>query len=180
MQTFDETLDPNEAKDFYYNAAPAMPSGEAIGAMPVVAFVAANGVSCPVVSYSGKTVRMRLTGGIPGATSTFTLTITGDASPPTVLEVGLAVNVVDSIIGPVAETPTEALTRYIAEARARRHDVIMGEAVISIWKGGKRMEVKVASLEQLNAYITAMERELHALTATAAGKPRRRAIGVYF
>lgn len=180
MQVFAESLDPNESKDFFFNAAPLLPESEGIAAVPVVNFAEANGVTCPLVSYSGKMVRIRLTGGTPGARATFTLTITGDATPPTVLEVGLGVNVVDSIIGPTAETPTETLTRYIAEAKAKRHDVAMGDVVVDVWRGGKRMKMTAPTLEQLNAYIAEMERELASLTAVAAGRPRRAAIGTYF
>lgn len=74
------------------------------------------------------------------------------------------------------ETPADTLRRYIAEAKARRQEVALGEAVIDVWRGGRRMKMTVTSIAELNAYIGQMERELEAILAGADGRPRRRAI----
>lgn len=175
METFKETLDPNESKDFYYDVSPALPANENIADVSV-AFVDANGVSAPTVSYDAKLVRIRLQGGVAGTKSTFTLRVLGDATPPSDLEFGLAVNVVDSVSGPVGETAAQTLARYIAEAKAQRHAVMLGEVVIEVWRAGRKLTMKAVSLTELNNYISGMERELANLTATAEGRPRRRAI----
>lgn len=78
----------------------------------------------------------------------------------------------------MAETEVERLTRLVAEAEAQRHLVALGQAIVDVWRDGRRVTRKVSSLAELDAYIAGLRRDLEKATATAAGRPARRAIGL--
>lgn len=77
----------------------------------------------------------------------------------------------------MATLPTLAdLQNMLAEAKAQRHVVALGNAVVEVWRNGRRVQVEVTSIEKLQDYIMALEREIDEQTMADAGKNKRRAI----
>lgn len=72
----------------------------------------------------------------------------------------------------------EQLETWIAEAEARRHEVAMGEAVIDVWRDGRRVRRTFTKVEKLDAYIFSLRRELSEAQAAASGLARRRPINL--
>jgi hypothetical protein len=79
-----------------------------------------------------------------------------------------------------AETDVERLTREIAEAKSQRALVATGQAVIDVWRDGRRIRKMIPTIEQLEAYIRQLQSEL-VEAQVAAGitvTPRRTAISL--
>ncbi len=68
----------------------------------------------------------------------------------------------------------------IAAAEARRQEVALGEAVVEVWRDGRRMRLQVPTIDELNKHIAAMRTALvEAQIAEGICPPRRRrAIGL--
>lgn len=79
---------------------------------------------------------------------------------------------------PIPQTEVERITAEIADAKAMRVKVMMGEAVTEVWREGRRVVKPLPTLNELNAYIRVLETELAEATRVAEGKPKRRAIGI--
>jgi hypothetical protein len=107
-------------------------------------------------------------------------------TPPLRLETHIILTVQEQIIGSdyvpstTVETEVERITRELSEARAARAALMNGETVQEMWRDGRRIIKKLPSLSEINATILTLERELADATSVAAGRPKRRAIGVYF
>lgn len=179
MQIFDEPLDPSETKDFAFDWSLQLGEGEVI-ASQVVTFITAAGTTSPSDSASDTVSTVWLKDGNDGERATFTVRITTSGGRK--LEVALGVNIVDSLSEPVAETDIERLTREIAECKAQRINVASGNAVVDVWREGRRVRKNVASLKDLNDLIRILEGELVLAKGDAGvvATPRRTAIGTYY
>jgi hypothetical protein len=177
MFTYTETLDPNEVRSFAQAWGDELSDGEAINANPTVTFVEAAGTTQPTAaSFASQTTLVWLTGGTPGATALFTVRVT--TSQQRTLERAYAVRIVETTFVPPAETEVERLTREIAEAKAQRALVATGQAVIDVWRDGRRIRKMIPTLAELEAHIRQLEGELYTaqLAAGIDARPRRSAI----
>lgn len=178
MKVFAEPLDPSETKDFAFDWSPQLSAGETVSAQ-VVTFIDAAGTTSPSNSVATPISRVWLTGGTHGARVIFIIRVT--TSGGKTLEESFGVNVVDSVLGPVAETDVERLTREITECKAQRVKVATGGGVVMLWRDGRRVSYQIASTDNLNNLIRVLEGELAAAQAAAGivpATPRRRAIGL--
>lgn len=180
MQIFDESLDPSETKDFAFDWSAQLGDGETVTSHSV-AFIDAAGTTSPINTLATPVSRVWLTGGTHGSRAIFT--IRANTSGGRTLEAALGVNIVDSVIGPAAETGIERLTREIKECKAQRINVATGNAVIEVWRDGRRVRKHISTIDELNELIRVLEGEL-AEAQVAAGittaSPRRTAIGVRY
>ncbi len=104
--------------------------------------------------------------------------------PPLRTETHVILTVEEQIVGssyvPAAETDIERLTREIAAVKAQRVNLATGGAVAQLWRDGRRVEYKIASMSELNDLVRMLESELAAAQVAAGITPtnRRRAIGL--
>lgn len=175
MQVFEETLDPSETKDFAFDWSPQLGDGETVLSQTVT-FIDAAGTTSPSNSLASPISRVWLTGGTHGLGAIFT--IRAVTSGGRTLEQALAVNVVDSVLGAPAETEIERLTREIAECKAQRVNVALGNAVVEIWRDGRRIKKLISTINELNSLIRVLEGELVSaqVAAGVTTTSRRRAI----
>ena len=70
----------------------------------------------------------------------------------------------------------------IDEAKAQRHKVALGQAVIDVWRDGRRMRREITRVSELDDYISRLEGELIMAQLAEGITPARRrgAIGTYF
>lgn len=61
----------------------------------------------------------------------------------------------------------------ITAARAQQSAVLLGQAVVEVWRDGRRMKLQVTTPEQLAAHIADLERELAAAQIEAGITPTR-------
>lgn len=175
LLVFPETLDPDDSKTYQYDWSKELGEGETVDSH-VVTVISASGATKVSDGVAGSISQVKFTAGTPGERVIFTIRMTKSSGD--VKELGFGIDILESTYVPADETEVETITRYIVEAKARRHSVALGEAVIDVWRDGRRMRMTVSSIEELNGYISQMENELAKATATAAGTPRRRAIGL--
>lgn len=177
MHLYKETKDPSETKDYAFDWGPKLAEGETISAI-AVALVDAAGCGNPSNSEASGVTRVLLSSGSHGQRCVYTVRVT--TSGGRTLEEAFGVDVVDTVLGAPVETEVDRLTRQIAEAKAQRHKVAKGEAVVEVGRDGRRMVRKFASMGELEAYIRALESELAAMQIEAGETPtrRRRAIGL--
>lgn len=177
MFTYTETLDPNEVRSFAQAWGDELRDGESITAAPTVTFIEAAGTTQPTAaSFASQTTLVWLTGGNAGSTATFTARVT--TSQGRTLERAYAVRIVETTYVAPAETDVERRTREIAEAKAQRALVATGQAVIDVWRDGRRIRKMIPTLAQLEAHIRQLEGELYTaqLAAGVDVRPRRAAI----
>ena len=177
MQTYTETKDPSETKDYTFDWSPKLASGEAITAQTVT-FVDAAGTTSPSNTFASGISRVWLAGGTDGLKAIYTIRITTDGART--LEESFSVDIVDTVTGPTPQTEVERITAEIAEAKAMRTKVMKGEAVSEVWREGRRVVKPLPKLSDLNAMIVTLERELAEATAAAAGTSKRRPIGLAY
>lgn len=175
MELFPETLDPSESKEYTFDWTPKLGDGETI-VSHVVTFIDTAGTSAPSNGVVSPFSKVRLAGGTHGGRVTFSIVATTSAG--NVLDVALAVDVIDNAVGQPVESDVQRLTRLLAEAEAQRHNVALGTAVIDIWRDGRRIRKHITNLAELNSYMNQLRRELASATAVEGGSARRRAIGV--
>lgn len=173
MKIFGETQDPSETKDYTYDWSNALAANETISSQTVT-LVMPSGATLNSNSLAGNISRVWLSGGNSGSRIIFTVRIV--TSQARTLEESFGVNVVDSTILSDPGPSVEDIRTRIAEAKAQRHLVALGQAVVEVWRNGRRVQVKITDMKQLNDYILALERELDEQGAVDAGRNRRRAI----
>jgi hypothetical protein len=69
------------------------------------------------------------------------------------------------------------LETWLEEAETARHNLAMGEQVVEIWRDGRRVSYSQTNLRALTDYVAWLHAEIGKVTAAAAGRPRRSAIG---
>lgn len=177
MQVYSETLDPSETKDFSFDWSAQLSAGETVTAQ-VVTFIDAAGTTSPSNSVATPFSRIWLTGGTVGQRVIYTIRAT--TSGGKTLEEAFGIDIVDTVLGPVAESDIARLTREIAAVKAQRINLATGSAVIQVWRDGRRVEYKIGTVEELNALIRVLEGELSAAQAAAGVTvtSRRRGIGL--
>jgi hypothetical protein len=176
MQVYTETLDPSETKDWAYDWSDFLGSGETITAVTASLVQAGGASQSSAASNSDLVTRVWLTGGTHGQRVIFTVAITTNGGRT--LEESFGVDVIDTSIGPAAETDVERITRELAAARALRITIASGNAVTELWRDGRRITKKMPSLRELTEHIRVLESELVSASATAAGTARRRPISL--
>lgn len=77
----------------------------------------------------------------------------------------------------MAETAADIAADLVV-LRAARTKLANGERVEEVWRSGRRLTFGKVSLKDMTALIEQRERDLEAATASEAGKPRRRGIGL--
>ncbi len=177
MRVFEETLDPGETKDFAFDWSPQLGDGETVSSQTVT-MIDAAGTTNPLNSLASSISRVWLAGGTVGLRAIFTIraTTSGGRTP---LQ-ALAVDIVDSVLGAAAETEIERLTREIRELKAQRIKVASGNAVIDVWREGRRIRKHVSTIDELNSLIRLLEGELVSAQVAAGVTPttRRRPIAL--
>lgn len=177
MQVFEETLDPSETKDFAFDWSPQLGDGETVSSQTVT-MIDAAGTTNPSNSLASPVSRVWLAGGTVGLRAIFT--IRAVTSGGRTLEQALAVDIVDSVLGVTAETEIDRLTREISELKAQRINVASGNAVIDVWREGRRIRKHISTIDELNSLIRVLEGELVSaqVAAGVATTSRRRAITI--
>lgn len=177
MQVFEETLDPSETKDFAFDWSPQLGDGETVSSQTVT-MIDAAGTTNPSNSLASPVSRVWLAGGTVGLRAIFT--IRAVTSGGRTLEAALAVDIVDSVLGVTAETEIDRLIREISELKAQRINVASGNAVIDVWREGRRIRKRVSTIDELNSLIRVLEGELVSaqVAAGVATTSRRRAITI--
>jgi hypothetical protein len=177
MHTYEQTLDPSEVRSFPQHWGDDLADGESISAIDSVTFVDAAGTTEPTTaSYASQTTQVWLTGGTAGMTAVFTVRVTTTLGRT--IERAYAVLIRETTYVAPVESDVERLTREIAEAKSQRALVATGQAVIDVWRDGRRIRKMIPTLAQLEAYIRQLEGELYTaqLAAGQTVTPRRRAI----
>lgn len=177
MEIYRETLDPSETKDYAWDWSSALADGETV-ASQVVTFINSAGTTNPLNSLSSPISKVWLSGGIHGRRAIYSIVATTSAGRT--LDAGLAVDVVDNASVPADPTEAERISTEITSARALRSKIVSGEAVIELWRDGRRVRKQLPTLAELNAHITRLERELAEANIVSAGGSRRRAIGLAY
>lgn len=72
------------------------------------------------------------------------------------------------------------LQTWLTEAEAARHAKATGTTVVEFWRDGRRVKNSEVTLEEIDTYIEKLEQQIAAAENVAAGRPRRRAIGVTY
>lgn len=177
METYKKPKDPNETDVFTFDWLPRLSTGETLSTVTAT-LVQAAGASIVAASIVTTTTRVTLAGGTAGQTAIWTVLVTTSANRT--IEEAFRVAIVDSVLGITAETTIERLTRQISEAEAQRHSVALGEAVVEVWRDGRRVTRKVSTIAELEAHIRALRAELVTAQTEAGVTPtrRRRAIGL--
>jgi hypothetical protein len=177
MLTYEETLDPSEVRSFEQPWGDQLGDGEALIGIAAVTFINAAGTTQPsAATFATNSTMVWLTGGTPGSTAIFSVRVT--TSRNRTLEKAFAVLVRETTYVPPAETEIERLTREIVEAKSQRALVATGQAVIDVWRDGRRIRKMIPTLKELEAYIRQLEGELYTaqLAAGVTVTPRRAAI----
>lgn len=175
MRLFAEKHDPSETKDYTFDWSSALAPSETIVGH-VVTIVDAGGATNPANSLAGTVSRVWLAGGVSGLRAIFTIAVT--TSQGRTLEEAFGVDIVDSAIFTDPAPSAEDILTRLAEAKEQRHLVAMGKAVVEVWRNGRRVQVKVTDIKQLNDYIQVLEREYAEQVSVEAGKSRRRPISL--
>ena len=175
MQIYPETKDPSETKDYSFDFTPRLASGETIVARTIT-FIDAAGTTSPSDSQASGIVSVWLSGGTHLSRAIYLIRVTTNGGR--ILEESFAVDIVDTVLGATAETDVERLTREIAELKTQRQNVALGNAVIDVWRDGRRVRKHISTMAELNTMIAVLERELAEATAIAGGHSRRRPISL--
>lgn len=74
------------------------------------------------------------------------------------------------------------LTEWLQQAEDARHELAMGQAVVEIWRDGRRLTFNKANSSDLNDYVAFLKAEIVRLEDEKNGTQRRsrRAIGIRY
>lgn len=175
----DKPKDPSEVDVFAFDWSPRLGVGETVASIFSAVLVNAAGATMVGSSNDDTTTRVTLSGGTAGERIVWTVLVLTSAARK--IEEAFGVDVIDTVLGPPVETDITRLTREIAEAKAQRRVVALGNAVIDVWRDGRRVRKYIATLADLEAYIRTLEGELAQFQVAAGIEPtsRRSAIGIH-
>ena len=139
---------------------------------PTIEIVGGGTLVATFQGITGNVVAIELAGGIAGSTNALLVTAFDASNRPIA-----AVEQV-TVLAVAVETDVQLITARLTDAKAQRHLVALGEATVELMRNGRRVVRKIATLEELNDYIAVLERELSEATAVAAGRSRRRGVGL--
>lgn len=176
MQIYPETKDPSETKPYTFNWAPHLALGETV-VSHLITWIDRAGTTSPSDGVLANVSSVWLSGGNHGGRVIYTIRAQTDGGKFLELD-AYAVDVVDTVLGATAETDVERLTREIVELKAQRQNVALGNAVIDVWRDGRRVRKHISTMAELNTLISVLERELAEATAIAGGHSRRRPISL--
>lgn len=180
MQIYPETKDPSETKDYSFDFTPRLASGETIVSY-IITFIDAAGTTSPSDSQSSGIVSVWLSGGTHLSRAIYLIRVTTNGGR--ILEESFAVDIVDTVLGAAAETDVERLTREIMELKEQRQNVALGNAVIDVWRDGRRVRKHISTMAELNELMWILQADLAAAQLTAGiavETPRRTAIGTCY
>lgn len=177
MEIYRETLDPSETKDYAWDWSSALADGETVTSQTVT-FINAAGTTNPSNSLASPISKVWLSGGTPGQRVIYSIIAVTSAGRT--LDAGLAVDVVDNAAVSASATDSERITEELTAARALRAKIVSGEAILELWRDGRRVRKQMPTLSELNDHIMRLERDLAQANAVAAGGSRRRAIGLAY
>lgn len=177
MEAYSYPKDIRETDSFPFDWSDRLGSGETISAMSVT-MVQAAGLTTVTTSFTTTVTRVFFSAGTAGLTAVWLVTVTTNGSRT--LDQDFSVEVVDKAIVEAAETDIARLTRQIAEAKAQRQNIALGEAVVEVMRDGRRVVRKLATMAELENYIRVLESELAAAQVDAGVTPtrQRRAISI--
>lgn len=171
MEIYRETLDPSETKDYAWDWSDALSAGESVTSQ-VVTFIDAAGTASSGNSLASPISKVWLSGGTPGQRVIWTIraTTTGGRT----FEVALAVDIVDTMLGPEPQTALERLQAH-REKLLDAKDEAVGGTVVEVWNGryGNKMKYQAMSYEQICTALERVEREIAGEQAILAGRGRR-------
>lgn len=180
MFIYDETLDPDEKKDFTQDWVNQMAANETLASV-AVSFVDAAGTSQPIAAgIVSPITRVWLTGGNHGQRCIFVVRVT--TSDGRTLEDSFAVNVVDTSIIEEDATPTELerLRAYKEKLLDARDQAADGGSVAEVWNGryGTRMKYNAMTYDEIVKALLQVDRDIAALERVDSGGSRRSPIGI--
>ena len=168
-----EVLDPNELKDYTYDWTLALGTDTIVSS--VVAMVEANSVTISSNSNGTATTTVWLTGGTPGKICLFTVRVTTVAGR--ILEQAFRVSIVETKTVP---TESETLAAMLVEAKSARHKLATGATVVDVMRDGRKIAYSKTTIQELDAYIRQLEREIAIADNVAAGRQNRSAIRIVY
>lgn len=170
METYSETKDPNETKDYSFDWNPKLSVGESISGQTVT-LIEANGASVASDSHASGISRVWLTGGIHNGKIIFTIRVSTNGGRT--LEEGFAVNVVDSVL----EAEPDELGRLKAMLSALQDAQLAAASgrPQEVWNGryGNKMKFSLMSYSEIKAAISDVNREIADVQRQLAGGSRR-------
>ena len=172
MQVYSETKDPNETKDYGFDWTPQLGDGETVVSQ-VVVWVDAAGTTSPGNTILANISKVIVVGGNAGSRAIWTIRATTSAG--NVLEESFGLDLIDST---VVATEVDRVKADLKTLYATRSTMMAGEAVIDLWRDGRRARRQVPTLDAMNKQIRVLEVELAQAIALAAGKPKRRPMGL--
>lgn len=171
MELYPDSLDPSETKDYVWDWSDRLQAGETVQSH-VVSFIDAAGTTSASNSLAGNVSRVWLTGGTVGSRAIWTIraTTTGGRT----FEVALAVDIVDTVLGPEPQTALERLQAH-REKLLDAKDEAVGGTVVEVWNGryGNKMKYQAMSYEQICTALERVERDIAGEQAVLAGRGRR-------
>lgn len=170
METYTKPKDPSETDVFAFDWSARLGDGETISSV-TAALAQAAGCSILSATNDSKSTRVTLSGGTAGGTAIWTVLIVTSGSRS--IEEAFSVNIVDTVLGVTAETDIARLTRQIAEAKAQRQNIALGQAVVEVMRDGRKVVRKLATMAELENYIRVLESELVAAQVDAGVTPTR-------
>lgn len=181
MEAYPDAKDTRETDSFPFDWSPRLGEGETIVSLTVT-MIDAAGTTLVQSVKSDAVTRVYLSGGTAGATAIWLVSILTNSTPARTIDQDFSVEIVDKAIAEAAETTIERLTRQIAEAELQRHSVGLGEAVVEVWRDGRRVIRKISTMAELERYIALLRSELTTAQTEAGETPtrRRRAISLAY
>lgn len=171
MELYSEALDPSETKDYAWDWSDKLAVDEQVTAHTIT-FVDAAGTTSPLDSVAENVSRVWLTGGTAGKRVIWTIVATTNQGRT--FEAALAVDIVDTVLGPIPATTLERLEAHREKLLDAKDEAVTGTPV-EVWNGryGNKMKYQTMTYDQICTALERVEREIGAEQARLAGRPRR-------
>lgn len=176
MQTYSETKDPSETKDYSFDWNPQLADGETISSQTVT-LVDAAGATSPSDSHASGISRVWLAGGNHGGATIYTVRIV--TSGGRTLEEAFSVLIVDSVIGGIP-TALDDLRADLVAVNAAIRKIVAGEMVKEVWRDGRRIVRENPSYDMLMRHKAELERKIEEEGNLADTGKRRRPIRLLY
>ena len=171
VELYSEALDPSETKDYAWDWTDKLADGEMV-LSHVVSFIDAAGTTKVSDSVVTNISRVWLKNGTPGKRAIWTILATTSGGRE--FEAALAVDIVDSVLGPEPATTLERLQAH-REKLLDAKDEAVGGTVVEVWNGryGNKMKYQAMTYDEICAALERIEREIAGEQAVLAGRGRR-------
>lgn len=171
MQTYSETKDPNETKDYSCDWNPKL--GSDTISTQTVTLVDAAGATSPANSHADGISKVFLSGGDHGGKIVYTIRIT--TSGGKTFEEAFGVLIVDSVIGGIP-TELDELKADLVAVNAAIRKVASGERVKETARDGRRIVKENTPYDTLLKHKKELERAIEAAENVSTIGRKRRAI----